>query len=107
MPRGEARQAEMPETDRQILGRRRGVVGQEDKGSATGNQGGDKLLRARNELILPVKHTVHINQVSCFHKISASGPSPERQKPFLAPGQRPRQMFVGSGANATPKRIRS
>src|ERR1035438_3482337 len=87
MSRGEARQAEMPETNRKVLRRRRGVVGQENERSAEANQSLNKILRARDELILPVDHAIHVYQVSCLHKASAFGVGLNWKKPFVPPNQ--------------------
>src|ERR1039458_3179153 len=100
MSRGEARQAQMPQPNRKILRRRRGVVGQEHKGRTALDQGENKLLRARDELVRPVNHAVHVYQVSCIHNVGPFGLNLNGRKPYAPPMLLRRRKWPPEAAKA-------
>ena len=72
MPRGESVNSKMLEPHREIFGRGRRIVRQKKERRAGGEQPLNKIRRSRNEMILPVNHTVHVDQITCLHTCNSA-----------------------------------
>jgi hypothetical protein len=67
MPSRNSRDAEMLQADGEIFGSRRRVVGEEKKWSARRGERLHEIRRSGNQMILPVDHSIHVNEITRFH----------------------------------------
>ena len=66
IPWGNVRNAQMLQPDRQVFRCGRGIIREEEERDPGLHQCGDELGRPRDQTVLPVNDTVHVDQITCF-----------------------------------------